>query len=84
VRIEIVYADGVVVGEERVAVARGDEVEIIVVADVADEVHLHGYDYTADVDAGRQAILRFVADLPGIFELELERTRVVLVELEVR
>lgn len=75
---------GVVEGPERIEVSRGDPVAIVVTADTADEVHLHGYDIFVDVTPDRAARLEFVADIPGVFELELEGARLTLSELEVR
>ena len=50
-------------------------VVITVTSDVADEVHVHGYDLMADVAPGAPATIRFTADAPGRFEIELEDTR---------
>lgn len=69
-------------GSESVSV--GDRVAIRVASDVADEVHLHGYDKKVAVTAGGTATLRFVADIPGVFEVELEDAGLLLFELEVR
>ena len=71
-------------GIARDSVARGRIVVITVNSDVADEVHLHGYDLTADVAPGAPATIRFTADAPGRFELELEQSGVQIAELEVR
>ena len=67
----------------RVAVDLGRNVRLTVTADVSDEVHLHGYDIKADVGPGAPAVIEFVADIPGIFEVELEGTGQRIVELEV-
>jgi hypothetical protein len=53
-------------------VAEGDEVLLVVTSDVADEVHLHGYDLPAAVAPGQPARIRFDANLVGEFEIELE------------
>jgi hypothetical protein len=53
-------------------VDEGDEVLLIVTSDVADEVHLHGYDLPAAVAPGQPARIRFDANLVGEFEIELE------------
>lgn len=82
--IEVTVADGRVEGPGRVRVALGSEVTVRVTSDVADEVHLHGYDETEDVGAGETVTLRFSADIPGVFEVELEGAGLELVELEVR
>lgn len=83
-RIAVEVIDGVVTGEQRVVVDRGTEIELTVTSNRADEVHIHGYDYTADVDPTGPAVILFVADLPGIYEVELEDAHLLLLELEVR
>ena len=74
---------GSVEGGERIPVEMGTKVRLIVSADVADEVHLHAYDIFVDVTPGTPAVLEFVADIPGIFEVELELSGLVLIELVV-
>jgi hypothetical protein len=59
-------------GIVRKTVAKGDRVVVVVKSDVADEVHIHGYDVSRDVEAGGTARLAFVAKTPGRFEIELE------------
>jgi hypothetical protein len=71
-------------GIARDSVARGRIVVITVTSDVADEVHVHGYDLMADVAPAAPATIRFTADAPGRFEIELENTGVQIAELEVR
>jgi hypothetical protein len=43
-RAEITVTDGEVSGPERVEIEQGQEVALVVESDVADEVHVHGYD----------------------------------------
>ena len=71
-------------GIARDSVSQGRIVVITVTSDVADEVHLHGYDLSADVAPGAPAVIRFTADVPGRFEVELENSGVQIAELEVR
>ncbi len=71
-------------GIGRDSVEGGEIVVLRVTSDVADEVHLHGYDLTAGVRPGAPARLEFRATLPGRFEVELERSGVQVAELEVR
>jgi hypothetical protein len=71
-------------GIARDSISRGRRVVIRVTSDVADHVHLHGYDLTADVAPGEPATIEFIADVPGRFEIELEERRLPLAELEVR
>ena len=63
---------------------QGSEVVLTVTSEVADEVHVHGYDLMADVAPGAPATIRFTANAPGRFEIELENTGVQIAELEVR
>jgi hypothetical protein len=71
-------------GIARDSVAQGRNVIITVTSDVAEEVHVHGYDLSADVAPGAPATIRFTADAPGRFEIELENSGVQIAELEVR
>lgn len=83
-RIEIEFSEGSVVGgSQRVPIALGDEVTLVITADVADELHLHGYDLHADVEPAAPAELSFVADIPGVFEAELEDLGIPVIEIEV-
>lgn len=81
--IDIVFEDGSVAGETRITVPLGEDVVVTVESDVVDHVHLHGYDIFADVAPGSPGTIEFTADIPGIFEVELEDSGVRLVELEV-
>jgi hypothetical protein len=71
-------------GIKRPSVKRGERVAVVVRSDVADEVHLHGYDLKRDVAAGGTARIVFTATVPGRFEVELESRGIQLAELEVR
>jgi hypothetical protein len=84
VTIEVGYAGGSITGGGRRSAALGQAVVIKVTSDIADEVHLHGYDKKADVAPGTVATITFIADKPGIFEVELEKKGLKLFELEVK
>jgi hypothetical protein len=60
--------DGIV----RTEAHKGDRVVVVVRSDVADEVHVHGYDLMADVAPGKPVRIAFAATLTGRFEIELE------------
>ena len=82
--IRITYRGGVVSGAGgRVKVKRGSTVAIVVTSDIADEVHLHGYDRSVAVAKGATATLTFTATIPGGFELELEKTGRRLTQIQV-
>ena len=71
-------------GIQRATVEQGKKVAIVVGSDVADHVHLHGYDKFADVAPGKPARLVFVASIPGRFEVELEDRGLQIADIEVR
>lgn len=82
--IEVEVEEGRVDGPSTVRVERGERVRLVVSADVADEVHVHGYDLIADVAPGSPAVIGFRADAPGVFEVELEAAGLLLVQLQVQ
>ena len=83
--VEVRVAGGDVTGvEDVVEVALGHDVRIEVTSDVDDEVHVHGYDHVDAVAPGNDAVLTFTADIPGVFEVELESAGTLLFELRVR
>ena len=59
-------------GVERLSFKSGDRVQFRVTSDVADEVHVHGYDVSKDVPAGGSVRFSFPARIEGVFEVELE------------
>lgn len=74
----------VVGGVRRVSLRVGAGFRLTVRSDVADEVHVHGIDERAEVEAGGEVTLDLIFPAPGIFEVELEGAKVKLLELEVR
>ena len=82
-RFGFAVIDGVVDGSSRLEIPLGARIELTVESDVADELHLHGYDVMLDLEAGVPGVLELTADIPGIFEMELESSRLLITELEV-
>lgn len=70
-------------GVERLSYESGDRVQFTVTSDVADEVHVHGYDVSKDVPAGGTARFSFPARIEGVFEVELEGRKQQIAELRV-
>jgi hypothetical protein len=68
----------------RFSVQQGRKVKLVVRSQLADEVHFHGYDLSADVAPGQPATIDFTANAPGRFEIELEERGLKIAELEVR
>lgn len=71
-------------GIVRAKVKKGQRVLLVVRSNVADEVHIHGYDVKQDVPAGGTARIHFMAAIPGVFEVELEDRGLQIAELTVR
>jgi FtsP/CotA-like multicopper oxidase with cupredoxin domain len=70
-------------GPDTISVTQGEVVRFQVVADVADEVHVHGYDLFFESIPGEPVLVEFNADATGIFEVELEGGHLGLVNIEV-
>jgi heme/copper-type cytochrome/quinol oxidase subunit 2 len=70
-------------GELELKVDKGDTVKFKVVSDVADEIHVHGYDIMRDIEAGGSLTIQFKATIDGKFEIELEDSKLAIAELEV-
>lgn len=70
--IDVTYAGGQVTGvASRVPVGVGERVLLRVTSDVAEQIHVHGYDLDLDIPAGGTGEVEFVADQPGSWEVEL-------------
>jgi len=78
-----VRGGSVVDGAARQKVGLNKTVTIRVMSDAADEVHVHGYNKMVDVAAGRTAEVTFVANIPGVFEVEFEKSHKLLFTMEV-
>ena len=70
-------------GIQRATVKKGQKVAIVVHSDVADEVHVHGYDLHKDVEPGGTVRIVFPATITGVFEAELEDRKLQIVQLTV-
>lgn len=70
-------------GIKKLTFAKGDDVRFTVASDVADEIHVHGYDFHKDVAKGGRVSFDFPAKIDGIFEIELENAGVQIAELKV-
>jgi hypothetical protein len=70
-------------GVKKLSFKEGDTVTFRVRHDQPEEVHVHGYDITKELDPGKTATVSFKADITGIFEIELEQSAQQLAELRV-
>jgi heme/copper-type cytochrome/quinol oxidase subunit 2 len=85
VEISVTVRKGKVIPRtRRVKVPEGSTVRLVVTSDVADEVHVHGYDLKKDIEAGQPGVIEFTADQSGVFEVELEHKALQLTQLQVQ
>jgi heme/copper-type cytochrome/quinol oxidase subunit 2 len=70
-------------GVAELTFTEGDDIRFRVESDVAEEVHLHGYDVSQDVEAGGSVEFDVPATLTGVFEAELEHSVVPIAEITV-
>jgi hypothetical protein len=81
--IDLTITDGSVEGGVRREPVRiGETVTLRVSGNTSGEVHIHGYDLYIDLDDGRGQLM-FHASIPGVFEVELEGTHTLVLQLEV-
>lgn len=69
---------------DRIEVAKGQTVTITATSDVADMLHVHGYDKAATLYPGQAGTVEFVADTEGLFEVETHAQELQLFQLVVR
>lgn len=69
---------------DRIDVAKGQTVRLTVTSDTYDILHVHGYDKAAELTPGVPAVVQFVADQDGLFEVEVHSSHLQLCQLEVR
>jgi plastocyanin len=82
--ISITYQNGQInPPPSKVQVALGTRVHLTVTSDVAEQVHNHYDDHEVDIPAGGTATFNFVANQPGVYEVELHHANKVLMQLQV-
>ena len=62
---------------------KGETVRFRVVSDMAEEVHIHGYDIKKDLEPNQEETVSFKATITGIFEIEFEGSATQIGELKV-
>ena len=83
-RIEVTVTGGQADGDTgRVVVPADAHVTLVVTSDTADELHVHGYDLSADLAPGTPATVEFDASIPGVFEVELHDAGTLLLSLQI-
>ena len=85
VSIAVTISHGTVTPPDTVhRVKLGQRVEIVVTSDVAQEVHLHGYDKELELAPGVPGRIDFAASIPGIVEFESQSTGAQLLQIEAK
>jgi heme/copper-type cytochrome/quinol oxidase subunit 2 len=79
---DIVIEGSTVTGGGRISVPLGETVTLRFTSDRADEIHIHGYDLTVDLEPGMTTEISFLADIPGIVEIETHSNHQVVANLE--
>ena len=70
-------------GIQKIVVNKGQPVRFTVHSDVADEIHVHGYNFHKDVKKGGSVSFNFPATIDGIFVIEMESRSEQIAALEV-
>jgi hypothetical protein len=79
----VVKAGKLVSGTGDVKARQGDEITLRITSDVADDVHVHGYDRHAHLKPGETTTIRIKATRTGRFPFELHKSRLELGSLEI-
>jgi hypothetical protein len=84
VTVDVSIAGGKVsTGSAVVKAKSGQKVRINAVSDVADSLHVHGYDKTLDLKPGKPGSVEFATSTKGIFEVETHETGKLVFKLQV-
>ena len=70
-------------GARRESIPLGEKVTVRVSGTSTDHVHIHGYDLFIELADGAGELI-FSADIPGVFEIELEGSGTLLMQMEVK
>ena len=81
---EFEIAQGKIRGPLDLTANQGQRVTLRVRSDVADELHVHGYDLGTPLPAGESVALTFIAARAGRFEIELHHAGVELGAVEIQ
>ncbi len=75
--------DNITPTPSKVPVPLGSRVLLTVTSDVADQIHVHGYDIEKPVKAGGGVTFDFIANQGGLFEVETHDSEKLLLQLQV-
>ncbi|OGE09910.1 hypothetical protein A3A60_04940 [Candidatus Curtissbacteria bacterium RIFCSPLOWO2_01_FULL_42_26] len=79
----VVEGKKLVSGPQTINVTEGDNITIKITSDQEEELHIHGYDNSVDLQKDIPAQLSFTANITGRFIYELEKSETEIGVLEV-
>jgi Cu-Zn family superoxide dismutase len=79
----VIAAGEPVGGASELEYSAGDQIRFTVESDVAEEIHVHGYDLSKEVPPEGRVGFSFPAEIEGIFEVEMEARGAQIAELRV-
>jgi hypothetical protein len=71
-------------GVQKLVVKKNGQVTFTVKSDVADEIHVHGYNFMKDVPKDGSVSFDFPAKIDGEFDIELEKRGEQIASLQVK
>lgn len=71
-------------GVKKLEFDKGEQVRFKVRSDVDEEIHVHGFDETKDVAAGKSVTFAFKAEFDGAYEVEMEQSGTEIASLVVQ
>ncbi len=81
----VAFADGKPTGGVRkLSFSKGDDITFKVSSDVAEEIHVHGFDISKTVAAGKSVTFAFPAKFDGKYEVEMEGSATQIASLEIQ
>lgn len=85
VKVDLVVKNNQIVnGSDIIKASEGDTITINAIADVTDEIHIHGLDKHLELEANKPGSVIFKADKSGRFEFELEGAKKDLGVIEIQ
>jgi plastocyanin len=80
----VIKGNKIVVGPKVITGVVGEAITIKFLADVSDEIHIHGINKKIDLEAGKEGTITFTVEKSGRFEYELEGARAELGVIEIQ
>lgn len=79
----VIQGKKIMSGQNVIKVKEGEMIDLSILSDEDEELHIHGYDVSVKLEKNKAARVTFEATITGRFEYELEEAETVLGALEV-